>query len=352
MAISNDRMDRIVERSTELEQELATASDPKEIVRLSQAFAALAMPVRRIREYRAIGEQIDAAREMLADPEMREMAAEEVEALRARVAEAEVNLREALLPADALDSRPAVLEVRAGTGGQEAALFVADLVRMYERYAQSRGWKFDIVAERATELGGSRETVATVRGKEVFARLRHEAGVHRVQRVPDTESSGRIHTSAASVAVLPEPDEVEADIRPEDVRVDTMRASGAGGQHVNVTDSAVRVTHVPTGIVVVSSEKSQHRNRAKAMEVLRARLFARQLAEADAERTRDRRGQIGTGDRSERIRTYNFPQDRLTDHRIGLTLHDLPAILAGALDGLLDALMQADRAARLAALDE
>ena len=349
--IPEARLDRIVERSQSLQEALSSASDPKEIVRLSQAYAEIERAVRRILEYRKLISELAEAEELLADPELRDMAQAEANALREQIEVAESALREELAPPSLLDRRAAVIEIRAGAGGLEAARFAADLVRMYERYAQCKGWLFEIVDEHATDLGGSRETVAMVRGKGVFACLKHEAGVHRVQRVPETESAGRIHTSTATVAVLPEPDEVEIEIRPDDIRIDTMRASGAGGQHVNVTDSAVRITHIPSGIVVISSEKSQHRNRAKAMQVLRARLFERKCAESAEARATDRRGQIGTGDRSERIRTYNFPQGRVTDHRIGLTLYDLPAIISGSLGELVENLTSAERAIRLAELE-
>ncbi|MEO0388904.1 MAG: peptide chain release factor 1, partial [Pseudomonadota bacterium] len=290
------------------------------------------------------------AEDMLQDPDMKPLAEEELAQLRHALPEREQALRVALLPKDAADARPAVLEIRAGTGGDEAALFAGDLARMYQKLAEARGWKFEVLSEVQTELGGLRELVAAIRGEGVFARLKFESGVHRVQRVPATESGGRIHTSAATVAVLPEAAEVDIDIPTSDIRIDTMRASGAGGQHVNTTDSAVRITHIPTGIVVTSSEKSQHQNRAQAMAVLRARLYdAERQRQAEA-RAADRKGQVGTGDRSERIRTYNFPQARVTDHRINLTLYKLEQVMEGALDEILEALMAADQAARLAEL--
>ncbi|NNK67226.1 MAG: peptide chain release factor 1, partial [Rhodobacteraceae bacterium] len=254
----------------------------------------------------------------------------------------------ALLPKDAADARPAILEIRPGTGGEEAALFAGDLLRMYQRYAEARGWKVEIVELAETELGGIKEVIANIRGDGVFARMKYESGVHRVQRVPTTESGGRIHTSAATVAVLPEAEDVDIDIDPSDLRIDTMRASGAGGQHVNTTDSAVRITHVPTGLVVTSSEKSQHQNRAIAMQVLRARLYDIERQRADAERAADRKAQVGSGDRSERIRTYNFPQGRMTDHRINLTLYKLDQVMQGDLDEVIDALIADDQAGKLA----
>jgi len=257
-------------------------------------------------------------------------------------------LQIALLPKDAADSRPAMLEIRPGTGGDEAALFAGDLLRMYMRYAEAHGWKVDIIEEQATELGGIKEVVAHITGKDVFARMKYESGVHRVQRVPSTESGGRIHTSAATVAVLPEAEEVDIEINANDIRIDTMRSSGAGGQHVNTTDSAVRITHLPTGLVVTSSEKSQHRNRDKAMQVLRARLYDMERGRMDDERSADRAAQVGSGDRSERIRTYNFPQGRMTDHRINLTLYKLDQVMQGDLDEVIDALT-ADAQARMMA---
>ncbi|MEO0743866.1 MAG: peptide chain release factor 1, partial [Pseudomonadota bacterium] len=298
--------------------------------------------------YNRIVEDLAEAEAMMDDPEMAELAADELPRLRAALPEAEAALQLALLPRDAADARPAMLEIRPGTGGDEAALFAGDLLRMYQRYAEARGWKVDLVEEAATELGGIKEVVAHITGENVFARLKYESGVHRVQRVPTTESGGRIHTSAATVAVLPEAQEVDIDISPQDIRIDTMRSSGAGGQHVNTTDSAVRITHLPTGIVVTSSEKSQHRNRDKAMQVLRARLYDLERSRVDSERASDRAAQVGSGDRSERIRTYNFPQGRMTDHRINLTLYKLDQVMQGDLDDVIDALT-ADAQARLMA---
>jgi len=252
------------------------------------------------------------------------------------------------LPKDAADARPALLEIRPGTGGDEASLFAGDLLRMYQRYAENMGWRFEILEQSQTELGGIKEVVARVAGEGVFARLKYESGVHRVQRVPETESGGRIHTSAATVAVLPEAQDVDIQINPGDLRIDTMRASGSGGQHVNTTDSAVRILHIPTGLIVVSAEKSQHRNREIAMQVLKTRLFDLERQRIDGERSADRKAQVGSGDRSERIRTYNFPQGRLTDHRINLTLYSLGQVMAGDLDTIIDALQSEAQAALLA----
>jgi len=288
---------------------------------------------------------------MVADPEMSEMAAEELQSLRDALPDMEREVALLLAPRDADENASAVLEVRAGTGGDEAALFAGDLFRMYSRYASTRGWRVEIDSATEGEAGGYKEIIATVTGDGVFGRLKFESGVHRVQRVPTTEAGGRIHTSAATVAVLPEVEDVEIDIQDKDIRIDTFRASGSGGQHVNKTDSAVRITHLPTGIVVTSSEKSQHVNRDKAMKNLRVRLYDMQRQAKDAARSDARKSQVGSGDRSERIRTYNFPQGRITDHRIGLTVHSLPQVLEGDLDPVLNALIAEDQAARLADLE-
>jgi peptide chain release factor 1 len=319
-----------------------------DIAALGREYAELRPVVEQIRDWQQLQGDLADAEEMLADPEMRALAEEELPALRARLPEAEHALQLTLLPKDAADARPAMIEIRPGTGGDEAALFAGDLLRMYQRYAEARGWKMEMVEYQETELGGVKEAVAAVRGEGVFARLKFESGVHRVQRVPETESGGRIHTSAATVAVLPEAEEVDIAIDPNDIRIDTMRASGAGGQHVNTTDSAVRITHIPTGIVVTSSEKSQHQNRAIAMQVLRNRLFDMERQRAADARAADRKSQVGTGDRSERIRTYNFPQGRITDHRINLTLYKLDAVMQGDLDDIIDALIADHQAALLA----
>ncbi|RME17295.1 MAG: peptide chain release factor 1 [Alphaproteobacteria bacterium] len=346
-----DKLTAITERFEYLEARMGEGLSGEEFARVGREYAQLKPVVEQIRAYLRLQGDIAAAEAMLDDAEMADLAREELEALRARLPEAEHAMRLALLPRDEADSRPAMLEIRPGTGGEEAALFAGDLLRMYQRFAERQGWRFEILEEQPSELGGVREVVARISGENVFARLKYESGVHRVQRVPETESGGRIHTSAATVAVLPEAEDVDVRIDPNDIRIDTMRASGAGGQHVNTTDSAVRITHLPTGIVVTSSEKSQHRNREIAMQVLKTRLYDLERRKADAARAAERRGQVGGGDRSERIRTYNFPQGRMTDHRIGLTLYRLGEIMAGDLDEVIDALTEADQAAQLAEMD-
>ncbi len=348
--LPEDRLAQIVERFEFLEAQLNAGAAPDSIPRISREYSELKPVVEQIARWRAAREAMREAEAMLADPEMRELAEDELARLREEMPGLEQDLRLALLPRDAADARPAILEIRPGTGGDEAALFAADLLSMYRRHAEAQGWNFQVLELVQTELGGVKEAVVRIEGDGVFARLKYESGVHRVQRVPETESGGRIHTSAATVAVLPEAaDDVEIDIPASDLRIDTMRASGAGGQHVNTTDSAVRITHIPTGIVVTSSEKSQHQNRANAMAVLRARLYDMERQRADAERAADRKSQVGSGDRSERIRTYNFPQGRLTDHRINLTLYALDRVMAGDLGEIIDALVSHDQAARLAA---
>jgi peptide chain release factor 1 len=346
-----DKLDQIGARFEFLEARLSAGAGAEEIAALSREYSELKPVVAAIDAWRATRSELDETRAMLDDPEMKALAEEELPALRARLEALEQELRLALLPRDAADARPAIVEIRAGTGGEEAALFAADLLRMYQRHAEAKGWRFTIVEAAPTELGGYREVIANVAGQGVFARLKYESGVHRVQRVPATESGGRIHTSAATVAVLPEAEEVDIAIDPADIRIDTMRASGAGGQHVNTTDSAVRITHVPTGIVVTSSEKSQHQNRAIAMQVLRARLYDIERRRAEQDRAAARKSQVGSGDRSERIRTYNFPQGRVTDHRVNLTLYKLDQVMAGDLDEIVDALVADDQARRLAELD-
>ena len=349
--IPTERLDEILDRFAFVEAKMNDTSDPSEIAALGREYAGLRDVVATIQAWRAAQSDLAAAEDMLTDPEMAELAEDEIATLREQMPALEEALRIALLPKDAADDRPAILEIRPGTGGDEAALFAGDLFRMYQRFAEAEGWKVEIISESAADLGGYKEIVAAIRGEGVFARLKFESGVHRVQRVPETESQGRIHTSAATVAVLPEAAEIDIDIPASDIRIDTMRASGAGGQHVNTTDSAVRITHIPTGIVVLSSEKSQHQNRAIAMQVLRTRLFDKARQDADDARAAERKGQVGSGDRSERIRTYNFPQGRLTDHRINLTLYKLDQVMAGDLTEVVDALVAADQAAKLAEME-
>ncbi|SEO68505.1 peptide chain release factor 1 [Salinihabitans flavidus] len=346
--IPMDRLRQITERFEYLEAQMAAGMAGEDFARLGREYAELKPIVEQIAAYRRLLEAREEAEEMLSDPDMKALAEEELARLRSALPEAEHALQLSLLPKDEADARPAIVEIRPGTGGEEAALFVADLLRMYQRYAEARGWSFEIIEMQETELGGIRELVAHVKGDHVFARLKYESGVHRVQRVPSTESGGRIHTSAATVAVLPEAEDVDIGIDPNDLRIDTMRSSGAGGQHVNTTDSAVRITHLPTGIVVTSSEKSQHRNREIAMQVLRTRLYDRERQAREQARASDRKSQVGSGDRSERIRTYNFPQGRLTDHRINLTLYKLDQVMAGDLDDIIDALRADDQATQLA----
>ncbi len=344
-----DKLNEITQRFEYIEARMAEGGG--DIARLGREYAELRPVVEEIRDYRQALDDAEAARAMLDDPEMRGLAQEELAELETRLPELEASLQLALLPRDEADSRPAILEIRPGTGGEEAALFAGDLMRMYQRYAEAKGWSFDVIEENQTELGGIKELVAHVKGEGVFARLKFESGVHRVQRVPETESGGRIHTSAATVAVLPEAEDVDIQIDPNDLRIDTMRASGAGGQHVNTTDSAVRITHLPTGIVVTSSEKSQHRNREIALQVLKSRLFDMERQRAHDERSSARAAMVGSGDRSERIRTYNFPQGRMTDHRIGLTLYKLDQIMAGDLDEVIDALTADAQASLLAEME-
>lgn len=346
-----DRLLQITQRFQYLEAAMSAGSDGADFAALAKEYSDLKPVVEQIDHYRQLLKDMEEARAMLADPEMAELAREELPTLKEALPKAEAALQLALLPRDAADAKPAMLEIRPGTGGDEATLFAADLLRMYQRYAEARGWGFDLIESQMTELGGVKEVVAHVTGQNVFARLKFESGVHRVQRVPSTESGGRIHTSAATVAVLPEAEDVDIEINANDLRIDTMRSSGAGGQHVNTTDSAVRITHIPTGIVVTSSEKSQHRNRDKAMQVLKARLYDMERSRVDSERSADRAAQVGSGDRSERIRTYNFPQGRMTDHRINLTLYRLDAVMQGDLDEIVDALTADAQAQQLAAMN-
>jgi len=348
---ADETLDQINRRFQFLEARLMEGVAPTEIAALTREYAELKPVVAQIAAYQQANKALAEAEVMRADPEMRALAEEELAQLEDELPRLAQNLRLALLPKDSADARPALIELRPGTGGEEASLFAGDLLRMYQRYAENRGWQVQMVSQSETELGGLREAVMRIAGEGVFARLKFESGVHRVQRVPVTESGGRIHTSAATVAVLPEAEEVDIDIPAQDIRIDTMRASGAGGQHVNTTDSAVRITHIPTGVVVTSSEKSQHQNRAIAMQVLRAKLYDMERQRAATDRADTRKAQVGSGDRSERIRTYNFPQGRLTDHRINLTLYKLDAVMQGDLDEVFDALTAADQAARLAEME-
>jgi peptide chain release factor 1 len=352
-----DKLDAVLARQHKLGEELAASDlDRNAFVAKSKEYAELSPVAEKIGALRDAAKQIAELEEMLAaddtDAEMRALAEEELQELQAKREELEHAIKVLLLPRDAADAKNAILEIRAGTGGEEAALFAAALLRMYQRYAETHGWRMEVLEASETGLGGFKEVIATVSGREVFARLKFESGVHRVQRVPQTETSGRIHTSAATVAVLPEAEEVDVAVDEGDLRIDTYRSQGAGGQHVNTTDSAVRITHIPTGIVVTcQDEKSQHKNRAKAMKVLRARLYEREREQQRAERAESRKLQVGSGDRSERIRTYNFPQGRVTDHRINLTLYKLDQVVdGGALDEIIEPLIAEDQAERLAAL--
>ena len=346
-----ERLEQITQRFEFLEAKMAEGAAGEDIAALAKEYSDLRPVVEQIQAYRQLLGDLEEAELMLDDPDMKELAEEELPALKAQLPEAEHALQLTLLPKDEADSRPAMIEIRPGTGGDEAALFAGDLLRMYQRFAESKGWRIEIIEEQQTELGGIKEVVAHVKGEDVFARLKYESGVHRVQRVPETESGGRIHTSAATVAVLPEAEDVDIQINANDLRIDTMRSSGAGGQHVNTTDSAVRITHIPSGIVVTSSEKSQHRNREIAMQVLKTRLYDMERQRIDSERSEDRKSQVGSGDRSERIRTYNFPQGRMTDHRINLTLYKLDQIMNGDLDEIVDALTADDQARLLAEMN-
>lgn len=355
--ISEERIVQLLDRYDYLAHALGTPDDfsNEEFVKLSKEYSELGPIVEKANALNASKQEMIDLQEMIDsgdDAEMAELAEAELFELKEKLPEMAKQLSIELLPKDAADEKSAILEIRAGTGGDEAALFAGDLLRMYEKYAAAEGWKFDIMETSAADMGGFKEVSATVSGKGVFAKFKFESGVHRVQRVPETESGGRIHTSAATVAVMPEAEEVDIEIRSEDIRIDTMRSSGAGGQHVNTTDSAVRITHLPTGIVATSSEKSQHQNRDRAMKVLRARLYEAERDRLASERAEDRKSQVGSGDRSERIRTYNFPQGRVTDHRINLTLHKLDQILAGeGLAEMIEALITEDQALKLSSME-
>lgn len=351
-----EKMRELERRFGEIEARMSAGPDSETYVRLASEYSELQPVVTKVREYEKVAGEIADLEALLADKttdrEMRDLADMELPELKQRLEALEEEMQILLLPKDAADEKSAILEIRAGTGGSEAALFAGDLFRMYERYAAANGWKVEVISSSEGEAGGFKEIIATITGRGVFAKLKFESGVHRVQRVPETEASGRIHTSAATVAVLPEAEEIDVEVRPEDIRIDTMRSSGAGGQHVNTTDSAVRITHLPTGIVVTSSEKSQHQNRAKAMQILRSRLYDMERQRADSERSADRKSQVGSGDRSERIRTYNFPQGRVTDHRINLTLYKLDRMMMGEIDEVVDALLADYQAGLLAQLGE
>ena len=338
-----------------IQEEMNANADQKAFVRLSKEFASLDPVVATIRELQGAEAEAEDLKALIGDAEgdaeMAALAREELSELEPKLIELEHKLKIQLLPKDEADDKSVIIEVRAGTGGDEAALFAADLFRMYSRYAELRKWTVEVIDASENDLGGYKEITASIKGDGAFARLKFESGVHRVQRVPATEASGRIHTSAATVAVLPEAEDVDLDIRQEDLRIDTMRASGAGGQHVNTTDSAVRILHIPTGITVISAEKSQHQNRRNAMQVLRSRLYELEREKAETERAEQRRDQVGSGDRSQRIRTYNFPQGRVTDHRIDLTLYGLDAFLEGELDDVIGPLIR-EHQADLLALEE
>jgi len=351
-----EKMRELERRFGEIEARMSAGPAADVYVKLASEYSELQPVVAKIREYEKAVIEIADLRGIMgdrnADRDMRELAEMELPEVEIQLEQLEKDMQILLLPKDAADERSAMLEIRAGTGGSEAALFAGDLFRMYERFASTKGWKVEVISASDGEAGGYKEVIATITGKGVFSKLKFESGVHRVQRVPATESGGRIHTSAATVAVMPEAEEIDIEIRQEDIRIDTMRSSGAGGQHVNTTDSAVRITHMPSGIVVTSSEKSQHQNRAKAMQVLRSRLYDAERQRADSERSADRKSQVGSGDRSERIRTYNFPQGRMTDHRINLTLYKLDRMMEGDLDEVVDALIADYQAGQLAQLGE
>ena len=354
MSVSDTRLAQLCERFDQLEARMASGQlEGADFVAASRDYSELEPVAKAAAAVMAMrGELASLSAIADPDPEMRAMAEEEMQRLKAELPQAEHALAIAMLPRDSADARPAMLEIRAGTGGDEAALFAGDLYRMYESFAAEQGWRIELISASTSDVGGFKEVVANIQGNGVFARLKFESGVHRVQRVPVTESGGRIHTSAATVAVLPEPDEVDVQIEDKDLKIDVYRASGAGGQHVNTTDSAVRITHAPSGLVVIcQDERSQHKNKAKAMQVLRTRLYEKMRDEAQGAEAEARRAMVGSGDRSERIRTYNFPQGRVTDHRIGLTLHRLPEVLAGhGLGEMIEALIAEDQAKRLAAL--
>ena len=351
-----EKMRELERRFGEIEARMSAGPAADVYVKLASEYSELQPVVNKIREYeKALAEAADLEallEDKSTDKDMRDLAEAELPDINEHIEALEKDMQILLLPKDAADEKSAILEIRAGTGGSEAALFAGDLFRMYERFASTKGWKVEVLSASDGEAGGFKEVIATITGRGVFSKLKFESGVHRVQRVPETEAGGRIHTSAATVAVLPEAEEIDIEIRPDDIRIDTMRASGAGGQHVNTTDSAVRITHLPTGLIVTSSEKSQHQNRAKDMQVLRSRLYDIERQKVDNERSADRKSQVGSGDRSERIRTYNFPQGRITDHRINLTLYKLDRMIEGDIDEMVDALISDYQAGQLAQLGE
>jgi peptide chain release factor 1 len=351
-----EKMRELERRFGEIEARMSAGPAADVYVKLASEYSELEPVVKKIREYQSAIAEVADLRAMLSDKatdrDMRSLAEMELPEVETRIEALEEQMQILLLPKDAADEKSAILEIRAGTGGSEAALFAGALFRMYERFASTKGWKVEVLSASEGEAGGYKEIIATISGRGVFSKLKFESGVHRVQRVPETEASGRIHTSAATVAVLPEAEEIDIEIKAEDIRIDTMRSSGAGGQHVNTTDSAVRITHLPTGLIVTSSEKSQHQNRAKAMQVLRSRLYDIERQKVDSERSANRKNQVGSGDRSERIRTYNFPQGRVTDHRINLTLYKLDKMIEGDIDEMVDALISDYQAGQLAQLGE
>ena len=348
--INIDRLHKLVDRYEYVEARLNGNLSSSELKSLGQEYAELKPVVNEINSYRKLIQALEDAKELLDDPEMKSLASSEIIQIERELSSVENQLMISLIPKDKTDSRSVILEVRAGTGGDEASLFAGNLLKMYQKFSESFGWHFEILEKSLTEVGGIRESIVNIKGKGVFGRLKFESGVHRVQRVPETESSGRVHTSAATVAVLPEAEEIDVEIKSSEIRIDTMRSSGAGGQHVNTTDSAVRITHLPTGTVVTSSEKSQHQNRAKAMQILRTKLMDIEKTQKDLERATNRKGQVGSGDRSERIRTYNFPQGRVTDHRINLTLYKLDEIMNGSIGTLIEGLITSENARKLSEL--